>query len=428
MKFIKYENNDTLKTIGINKVSTPLDYRVVETVNDILKQVLETGDQAVIELTRKFDQNQIENIKVSENEITEAYETINPSLVPIFEEAKANIESFHRCQINEGFTKKVGMNSYIGQVCRPLDRVGIYVPGGTAAYPSSVFMNTIPALIAGVDSICICTPADSMGKVNPYVLVAANMLGIDEIYKIGGAQAIAAMAYGTDTIQQVNKIVGPGNAYVAEAKKQVFGTVDIDMIAGPSELLVIADAQANPRYIASDLIAQAEHDKNARLFLTTTEATLYDRVLSEIDQQIQERSRASIIKAALASNSYCILADTLEACISISNAIAPEHLELQIDDPMDYLDKITNAGSIFIGAYSPEALGDYFAGVNHTLPTGGTAKFSSPLGVYDFYKSPSFIYFDKNDLKTIYKKVNTFAQIEGLDGHGNSVKVRFENE
>ena len=329
--------------------------------------------------------------------------------------------------MRKGFEIKKQNGVIIGQKITPIERVGLYVPGGTAVYPSTVLMDSIPAKIAGCKEICITTPPNSDGRINPNILVASKIAGVDKVYKVGGAGAIGALAYGTETIMKVDKIVGPGNAFVAEAKRQVFGKVNIDMIAGPSEILVIADGKSNPKHVASDLLSQAEHDKMASAVLVTDSNELAIKVQEEIEKQLENLSRKDIARVSIDTNGKIIVAKNLEEVIAVSNKIAPEHLELMVDNPFDYLDKITNAGSIFMGRYCPEALGDYYAGPNHTLPTSGTARFSSPLSVDDFIKKTQYTYYTEDALKEVYKDVVYFANKEGLEAHGNSAKVRFED-
>jgi len=400
------------------------------TVDEILNTVHASGDKALFDYTLKFDKVDLskQGLLVSREEIDEAYSMLDDKTIQIIRKAAENIKIFHQMQKREGFEIDLG-DSYIGQRIIPMERIGVYVPGGRAAYPSSVLMNVIPAQIAGVKEIIMCTPPMSDGKVYHMTLATAKIIGIDKIYKIGGAQAIGAMAYGTETIPKVNKIVGPGNIYVALAKKQVFGHVGIDMVAGPSEVLIIADDSAEPRYVAADLLSQAEHDPMAASILITTSKKLAEKVSKEVDNQINNlQSTKNNAIESIKNCSGIILVNSIDEGIDIANKIAPEHLELAVDNPDKYLEKIINAGSVFLGHYSPEPLGDYFAGPNHVLPTLSTAKFSSPLGVDDFVKRSSVIFYSKEKLKGVYKDIDTFAKLEGLDAHANSVSIRFDSE
>jgi len=400
------------------------------TVDEILNTVRASGDKALFDYTLKFDKVDLskQGLLVSREEIDEAYSMLDDKTIQIIRKAAENIKIFHQMQKREGFEIDLG-DSYIGQRIIPMERIGVYVPGGRAAYPSSVLMNVIPAQIAGVKEIIMCTPPMSDGKVYHMTLATAKIIGIDKIYKIGGAQAIGAMAYGTETIPKVNKIVGPGNIYVALAKKQVFGHVGIDMVAGPSEVLIIADDSAEPRYVAADLLSQAEHDPMAASILITTSKKLAEKVSKEVDNQINNlQSTKNNAIESIKNCSGIILVNSIDEGIDIANKIAPEHLELAVDNPDKYLEKIINAGSVFLGHYSPEPLGDYFAGPNHVLPTSSTAKFSSPLGVDDFVKRSSVIFYSKEKLKGVYKDIDAFAKLEGLDAHANSVSIRFDSE
>ena len=400
---------------------------VEDIVKDILADVSKNGDKALIYYAEKFDKCKLENLLVTEEEFEEAFSLVDDEFVEILKKASENIREFHTKQLRKGFEIKKQNGVIIGQKITPIERVGLYVPGGTAVYPSTVLMDSIPAKIAGCKEICITTPPNSDGRINPNILVASKIAGVDKVYKVGGAGAIGALAYGTETIMKVDKIVGPGNAFVAEAKRQVFGKVNIDMIAGPSEILVIADGKSNPKHVASDLLSQAEHDKMASAVLVTDSNELAIKVQEEIEKQLENLSRKDIARVSIDTNGKIIVAKNLEEVISVSNKIAPEHLELMVDNPFDYLDKITNAGSIFMGRYCPEALGDYYAGPNHTLPTSGTARFSSPLSVDDFIKKTQYTYYTEDALKEVYKDVVYFANKEGLEAHGNSAKVRFED-
>ena len=396
-------------------------------VRDIIDNVKENGDKALYQYCEKFDKAKLSSLEVSKEEIDEAFATVEPQFIEILKQAAENIRTFHKQQVRQSFILN-GDGYVTGQKITPIEKVGLYVPGGTAAYPSTVLMDSIPAKIAGCEEICITTPPSSDGKVNPAILAAAKIAGVDRIFKIGGAQAVAALAYGTETVPKVDKIVGPGNAFVAEAKRQVFGLVSIDMIAGPSEILVIADGKSNPKFVAADLLSQAEHDKMASAVLVTESEELAERVSAELERQIPLLPRAEIARISIDNNGKIIVADNLFDVIDVANEIAPEHLELSVDNPFDYLDKIKNAGSIFMGRYCPEALGDYFAGPNHTLPTSGTARFSSPLSVDDFVKKSQYTYYTKDALQKSAESVAFFAEKEGLSAHARSVTVRFEDE
>ena len=397
-------------------------------VGAILDEVRENRDKAVFAFTKKFDGADItsENIVVTEEEIKEAYEMVDASLVDIIRKAKENIRIYHEKQKQYSWFDSKPNGTMLGQKVTPLRRVGVYVPGGKAVYPSSVLMNILPAKVAGVDEIIMTTPPGKDGKVNPNTLVAAKEAGVDVIYKVGGAQAIAAMAYGTESIPKVDKIVGPGNIYVALAKKAVYGHVNIDSIAGPSEILVIADETANPRYVAADLLSQAEHDELASAILVTTSEELAKKVSEQVDVFVEELTRTEIMGNSLDNYGYILVADTMEDVIDIANEIASEHLEIMTKNPYDVMMKIRNAGAIFIGEYSSEPLGDYFAGPNHVLPTNGTAKFFSPLSVDDFIKKSSIIAYSREALKEIHLDIEHFAEAEQLTAHANSIKVRFE--
>ena len=394
-------------------------------VSAIIADVRARGDDALFEYTARFDKAALNSLEVTAAEIEEAFASVEPEFLDILREAAANIRLFHEKQVRNSFVINRG-GVTMGQKIIPIQRVGLYVPGGTAAYPSTVLMDAIPAKIAGCPTIVMTTPPGADGRVNPAILAAARIAGVDRIFKVGGAQAVAALAYGTGSVPRVDKIVGPGNAYVAEAKKQVFGHVAIDMIAGPSEILVVADATANPRFVAADLLSQAEHDRMASAVLVCDDAEFAAEVSAELERQIPELPRAGIARCSIDNNGKIIVADTLMKAIDIANEIAPEHLELCVDNPFDYLDKILHAGSIFMGRYCPEALGDYFAGPNHTLPTSGTARFSSPLSVDDFVKKSQFTYFTPEALGKVADKVSKFAEKEGLSAHARSATVRFE--
>lgn len=397
-------------------------------VLEILEHVKNEKDQAVFDYTKQFDGADItaNTITVTKEEITQAYDLVDVSLVEIIRKAKENIRIYHEKQKQYSWFDSKPDGTMLGQKVTALQRVGVYVPGGKAVYPSSVLMNVIPAKVAGVEEIVMVTPPGKDGKINPNTLVAANEAGVDVIYKVGGAQAIAALAYGTDSIPKVDKIVGPGNIYVALAKKAVYGHVSIDSIAGPSEILVIADETANPRYVAADLLSQAEHDELASAILVTTSETLAKEVSKQIEVFVEELSRTEIMKKSLENYGYILVADTMEEVIDIANEIASEHLEIMTANPYDVMMRVRNAGAIFIGEYSSEPLGDYFAGPNHVLPTNGTAKFFSPLGVDDFIKKSSIIAYSKEALEAIHSDIEQFAEAEKLTAHANSIKVRFE--
>lgn len=418
---------------SINRLDTLLkrdedeNQEIRSRVLDIIDTVKAQGDTALINYTKKFDGCKLTSLKVTEAEIDEAFALVGPEMIAIIEEAAANIRSFHQKQKEETWMYNPGPGITLGQHITPLERVGLYVPGGKAAYPSTVLMDSIPAIVAGVDSLVMVTPPGKDGKINPNILAAAKTAGVHEIYKIGGAQAVAALAYGTESIKPVNKIVGPGNIYVATAKKEVFGKVAIDMIAGPSEVLILADGKANPVYAAADLLSQAEHDEMAMPILVTTDAAFGQKVVDEVYRQIEaDLSRKEIAKKSVDNYGFVFITDNLDQAFELSNAVAPEHMEILLDDPMQYLDRVRNAGAIFLGAYTPEPLGDYFAGPNHTLPTSGTAKFSSPLGVYDFMKNSSILSYSQEALEKVYPKIAAFARSEGLDAHAKSVERRYE--
>lgn len=394
-------------------------------VEEIIRDVAAHGDAALFHYGEKFDHAELSSLEVSNEEIEEAFASVEPQFIEVLRRAAANIEAFHRCQVRNSFVINETEGVVIGQKVSPMERVGLYVPGGTASYPSSVLMNCIPAKIAGCGEIIMTTPA-SGGKLNPIILAAAKVSGVNRIFKAGGAQAIAALAYGTESIPRVDKIVGPGNAFVAEAKRQVFGRVAIDMIAGPSEILVIADKTCNPKFVAADMLSQAEHDKLATAVLVTDSMELAKNVCREIEEQLSSLPREEIARASIEQNGKIIVADNLNDVIEIANEIAPEHLEICVDNPFDYLGKIKHAGSIFLGKNCPEALGDYFAGPNHTLPTSGTARFSSPLSVDDFVKKSQFIYYTDEALSKVSGDIACFAKKEGLEAHAKSVNVRFE--
>lgn len=424
-------SEDTKKDILENLLKrSPNSYGKFEaSVAAILADVKEKGDEAVFDYTKRFDGADINaaNIVVTKEEIYEAYSLVDEQLVEVIRKALVNIREYHAKQKQYSWFDSTPNGTILGQKVTPLNRVGVYVPGGKAAYPSSVLMNIIPAKVAGVNQIIMTTPPGKDGRVNPGTLVAANEAGVDVIYKVGGAQAIAAMAYGTDSIRKVDKIVGPGNIYVALAKKAVYGHVSIDSIAGPSEILVIADETANPRYVAADLLSQAEHDEMASAILITTSEELADKVSKEIDSFVAELSRSEIISKSLENYGYILIARDIDEAVETANEIASEHLEIVTRDPFTVMTKIRNAGAIFLGEYSSEPLGDYFAGPNHVLPTNGTAKFFSPLGVDDFIKKSSIISYSREALEPIHEDIIKFANAERLTAHANSIKVRFEN-
>lgn len=396
-------------------------------VADIIADVRKYGNKALFDYTEKLDKVRLESLAVTPEEIEEAVASVEPRFLEVLKEAAANITEFHSKQVRNSFIVN-NDGIVMGQKVIPLDRAGLYVPGGTAAYPSTVLMDSIPAKLAGCKEVVMVTPPQKDGKVNPVILAAASIAGVDKIFKLGGAQAVAALAYGTESVPKVDKIVGPGNAFVAEAKKQVFGVVSIDMIAGPSEILIVADGKSNARHLAADLLSQAEHDKLASAVLVTDSADLAKAVSDELELQIPKLSRAEIARASIDTNGKIIVAEDLNSAIDIANEIAPEHLELCVDNPFDMLDKIRHAGSIFMGRNCPEALGDYMAGPNHTLPTGGTAKFSSPLSVDDFVKKTQYTYYTKEALEKVADSVAYFAEKEGLTAHAKSAIIRCKDE
>ncbi len=401
---------------------------VEDVVSDIIANVREKGDEALRDYCQRFDHVALSDFLVSPEELEAAIQKVEPEFIEILEEAAKNIRAFHEKQLRQSFimTEKPGV--VLGQRVIPLERVGLYVPGGTAAYPSTVLMDAIPAQIAGVSEIVMVTPPSKEGSVNPYILAAAHVAGVGRIFKVGGAQAVAALAYGTESIPRVDKIVGPGNAFVAEAKKQVFGQVNIDMIAGPSEVLVLADGASDPRYVAADLLSQAEHDKNASAVLVTDSLALAEQVQAEIEVQLRTLKREEIARTSIENNGKIIVCRDLMEGVDTANRIAPEHLEICVDQPFDYLGLIKNAGSVFLGRYNPEPLGDYFAGPNHTLPTSGTARFYSPLSVDDFVKKLQYSYYTREALEKDYDKVSFFANKEGLTAHARAVDIRFGKE
>ena len=400
---------------------------VSDIVADIIRTVRTEGDRALLSYTKKFDGADLADLAVSEEELNEAVSAVEPEFLEILETAAKNIRAFHSKQVRNSFLMTEQAGVILGQKVTPIEKVGVYVPGGTAAYPSTVLMDTIPAKIAGCEQIVMVTPPGKNGKINPAILAAAKIAGVTQIFKVGGAQAVAALAYGTESVPRVDKIVGPGNAFVAEAKKQVFGQVAIDMIAGPSEILIVADGKSDPAHVAADMLSQAEHDKMASAVLVTDSLTLAEQVQQELEKQIPLLPRAEIARASIENNGKIIVAQELSVVISIANEIAPEHLELMVDNPFDYLEGIRNAGSIFMGRNCPEALGDYFAGPNHTLPTSGTARFSSPLSVDDFVKKSQFTYYTAPALDAVSQQVAFFARKEGLEAHAKSALIRSED-
>ncbi|MBQ8575946.1 MAG: histidinol dehydrogenase [Clostridia bacterium] len=424
IKIMKYGEVDNKDIFARGTAAT----NVEDIVTGIIENVKANGDKALFEYCEKFDKAKLSTLEVSAEEIDEAFNSVEPKFVEIIRAAAENIKEFHSRQVRNSFILNEKDGVVIGQKVIPIEKVGLYVPGGTAAYPSTVLMDSIPAKIAGCAEIVMVTPPNSEGKVNPVILAAAKIAGVDRIFKIGGAQAVAALAYGTESVPRVDKIVGPGNAFVAEAKKQVFGMVSIDMIAGPSEILVVADKTCNPKFVAADLLSQAEHDKMASAVLVCDDMDFAKAVSAELERQIPLLPREEIARTSIDNNGKIIVADDLLKAIDIANEIAPEHLELCMDNPFDYLDKIKHAGSIFMGKYCPEALGDYFAGPNHTLPTSGTARFSSPLSVDDFVKKTQYTYYTRDALSAVADDIAFFAEKEGLSAHARSATVRFEED
>lgn len=421
-----YESEIEINKIIERKVQSYDEFEPI--VKDIIAKVVAEGDKAVLEYSRRFDCADLETLEVTKEEIDEAYDRVDPEFIKTLEMARDNISQFHKLQLHKGFVLEKEDGITMGQKYTPIEKVGIYVPGGTASYPSTVLMNAIPAKIAGVSQIVMTTPCKKDGKIKDEILAAAKICGVDRIFKCGGAQAVAALAYGTQTIPEVDKIVGPGNIFVAVAKKMVFGKVGIDMIAGPSEILVLADKTAEPRFVAADLLSQAEHDKMATSVLVTDSRELAYAVREEVEEQLSKLPREDIARTSIENNGKIILVSDMDRAVEISNAIAPEHLEVCVEAPFMYLDKIKNAGSIFLGDYAPEPMGDYFAGPNHTLPTGGSAHFSSPLSVDDFVKKSSYLYYTGNALKKVKDRVADFAHREGLDAHARSMLIRFEDD
>lgn len=424
---IKILNYGDEKNSEIFSRSTP-QVNVEDIVADIIKNVRQNGDKALFEYCKKFDKACLSSLLVSKEEINEAINAVEPKFIDILTRAAENIKKFHERQVRNSFMINDENGIVIGQKIIPVDRAGLYVPGGTAAYPSTVLMDAIPAKIAGCKEVVITTPPNKDGKIDPVILAAAFVAGVDKIFKVGGAQAIAALAYGTETVPKVDKIVGPGNAFVAEAKKQVFGRVSIDMIAGPSEILIVADEKSEPSFVAADLLSQAEHDTMASAVLVTNSMELAKNVQAEIEKQLPELIREKIARASIDDNGKIIVTENIKQAIEIANEIAPEHLELCVDEPFSYLDCVRHAGSVFMGRNCPEALGDYFAGPNHTLPTSGTARFSSPLSVDDFVKKTQFTYYTRDALKKVADDIAYFATLEGLTGHAKSAVIRTEAE
>ena len=420
-----------IKILDMNQVSPqeifarPEETRDVSgIVTEIIRQVQQSGDEALFRYARELDKAELSSLEVSSQELDAAAAALAPDFRAILEEAAENIRNFHRHQVRNSFIISEKDGVVLGQKVTPIEKVGLYIPGGTAAYPSSVLMNCIPAKIAGCREIVMVSPPTCDGDINPVILAAARIAGVDRVFRCGGAQAVAALAYGTETVPKVDKIVGPGNAFVAEAKRQVFGRVAIDMIAGPSEILVVADGKSDPRHVAADMLSQAEHDTMASAVLVTDSEALALAVREELERQISLLPRTAIARASIDNNGKIILCDDLMQAIAVSNEIAPEHLELCMDNPFDYLDSVQNAGSIFMGRSCPEALGDYFAGPNHTLPTSGTARFSNPLSVDDFVKKSQFTYYSPRALDAVSGKIAAFARQEGLEGHARSVLIR----
>lgn len=427
MKFCKFSEPDFPDVVDalVNRSNMDL-FTQDETVRKILNDVKKKGDEAVLRLTHQFDRHDLplEKIRVTADEIKAAYKDLKEEELDALKEAAKRIRLFHERQKQDSWTyEEEGIT--LGQMVRPLEVAGIYVPGGKASYPSSVLMNAIPAKVAGVERVVMCSPFPD-GETRPHVLVAADLAGVTEIFKIGGAQAVAAMAFGTDTIPRVDKIVGPGNIFVALAKRLVFGIVDIDMIAGPSEILIVADSSANPAFVAADLLSQAEHDEDAVPILVTPDENLAENVRKELENQVKILSKRAIAEVSLSNNGYLLVTDTLQDAVDMANRIAPEHLELAIENSEEWVEQVKNAGAVFMGHYTPEAMGDYLAGPNHVLPTSGTARFSSPLGVYDFIKRTSLISYTKEALQNCGKTVTMLAEMEDLGGHANSVKLRLE--
>lgn len=423
IRILKYSEMDKEAVFDRNY---PTD-NVTDIVSAIIEDVKKRGDEALFEYTKRFDKADLKQLQVSAEEIAEAEASLETDFIAVLNEAAENIRAFHSNQVRSGFIINNKKGVVCGQKIIPMNTVGIYVPGGTAVYPSTVLMDTIPAKLAGCPNIVMVTPPGPDGKISPNILAAAKIAGVDKIFKIGGAQAVAALALGTESVPRADKIVGPGNAFVAEAKRQVFGRVAIDMIAGPSEILIVADGKSDPVFLAADMLSQAEHDKNASAVLVTDSEELAVKVQAELEKQLSELPREAIARPSIENNGKIIVASSIEQAIEISNEIAPEHLEVCVDSPFDYLDMITSAGSIFMGRNCPEALGDYLAGPNHTLPTGGSARFSSPLSVDDFIKKTQYTYFTAEALDAVAQDIALFARKEGLEGHARSAVIRSEN-
>lgn len=430
MKIIAVRKGEERSAVDSLSNRTDSDFEAIDaTVREVIERVRKEGDPAIYHYTEKFggpSREVLGDLRVREEELQEALDSIEPEVREAFETAAENIRSFHEKQKQDTWSYTKGEDILLGQLIRPIANVGVYIPGGTAPLSSTVFMNIIPAKIAGCPRVVMCSPGGKDGAINRYILAAAKISGADEVYRIGGAQAIAALAYGTESIRPVSKITGPGSAYVARAKKYVFGTVDIDMIAGPSEITIIADDTARPDYVAADMLSQAEHDVMASSVLITADPTLPDRVVQEIERQLPLLERESIARQSIEDNAAIFVTENLESAFAIANEIAPEHLELEIRDPKAYLDLVQYAGAVLLGSHSPEPLGDYVAGPNHTLPTSGTAKFASPLGVYDFLTKTSIIHYSEEDLRGVRNAIETMAEKEGLTAHRNAVRIRFE--
>ena len=407
---------------------TAIPESVEKDVAAIMEDVRVNGDASVKAYTKKFDRVYVDELQVSPEEIEEAYLSVGEDFIKTLEMAAANIRAYHSKQVRNGYSITENEGIILGQKITPLKRVGIYVPGGTAAYPSTVLMNAIPAKLAGVPDIAMCTPPGPEGNIDPNILAAAKIAGVDRIFKIGGAQAVAALTYGTKSVPKVDKLVGPGNIYVQAAKKLAFGEIAVEMIAGPSEILILSDGSSSPAFIAADLLSQAEHDVMATAILITDSRALAEAVQEELEKQLSALPRQEIARKSIENNGFIFLVTDMRKAVELSNLVAPEHLELCVDDPFALLPRIENAGSIFLGRYAPEPLGDYFAGTNHTLPTGGTARFSSPLSVDDFVKKSSYIYYTKEALSAVHTRIEDFARREGLDAHAASIAVRFKEE
>lgn len=426
IRILDYGNKEEIVRL-LNSRSVGINKEITAKVEAIIERVAKEGDKAVRDFTMQFDGVQLDNMQMSQADIDVACSQVSPELVQALKEAAANIRSFHEQQKQRSYIVTGEDSIIMGQRVRALKRVGLYVPGGTAAYPSSVLMNAIPAKVAGVQELIMVTPPSKDGKVNPNVLAAAKIAGVDKIYNIGGAQAVAALALGTESIPKVDKIVGPGNIFVATAKRLLYGTVDIDMIAGPSEILIICDESADPKFLAADMMSQAEHDKMASSIVLCTTRELAERIDAEVQRQLCYLSRTEIIRKSLEDYGVIVVCGNVDNALELANQVAPEHLELMLDDPFHYLGKVDNAGSVFMGHYSPEPLGDYFAGPNHVLPTNGTARFFSPLSVDSFIKKSSYLFYSREALAKAKDKITTLARSEGLDAHANSITVRFED-